>query len=267
MIDTHGHLNFHAFEDNHTEVVARAKEAGLSAVIVPSTYLGSSQQAIRLAGKYPGWLWPAVGHHPIHVNNHLFDPGAYRVLASNPVVVAIGEIGLDAYRDEERATFAVQKDILRQQLDLALELEKPVILHCRNAYDELLELLRAMPKLPTGVLHCFAAVPKAGYQGNTPAMEIAQSFLDLGYSIGFTGILTYPGNDALRDVVKNIPVESILLETDSPYLAPQKYRGQPNEPAYVTEVATEIARVRGVSIEAIDRATTETAHRVFALSR
>lgn len=265
MIDTHGHLNFRAFEQNYADVIERAKEAGLSAVIAPSTYLGSSEQAIRLAGLYPGWLFPAVGHHPIHVNNHLFDRDAYHALASNPVVVAIGEVGLDAYRDEERATLREQKDMLRQQLDLALELEKPVILHCRNTYGELLELLRSMPKLPSGVLHCFAAVPKAGYQGNTPAMEIAQAFLDLGYAIGFTGIVTYPGNDALREVAAAIPLDQILLETDSPYLAPQKYRGQPNEPAYVVEVAAEIARVRGVSIEEIDLATTANAQRVFRL--
>lgn len=266
MIDTHCHLNFHAFEGNHAAVVERAKAAGVTAIVAPSTYLGSSEQALSLAAEYPDWLFPAVGHHPTHVIDRPFDIDAYRKLASHSIVVAIGEIGLDAHRDEARATFGQQRTILRSLLDVAVQLEKPVILHCRNAYHELITLLRAMPMRPPGVLHCFAPVAGAGYTGSMTAQAIADAFLELGYMIGFTGIVTYPKNVALRSVAATVPLDRILLETDAPFLAPQRYRGQPNEPAYVTEVAAEIARVRGVSVESIDRATTETARRVFALS-
>lgn len=265
MIDTHCHLNFHAFEYNHADVVTRAKAAGVAAIVAPSTYLGSSEQAISLAKEYPGWLFPAVGHHPTHVSDRPFDIEAYRQLARDPVVVAIGEIGLDAHRPEARATLVEQQVMLQQLLDLAVELDKPVILHCRNAYDELLAMLRAMPKIPSGVLHCFAPLRPAGYEGQAPPINIANAFLDLGYAIGFTGIVTYSGNDALREVAAQIPLDQILLETDAPFLAPQKYRGQPNEPAYVTEVAAETARVRDLSVEEVDRATTVNARRVFRL--
>ncbi len=271
MIDTHCHLNFHAFEGNHAEVVARAKAAGVTAIVAPSTYLGSSEQAIALSKEYPGWLFPAVGHHPTHVIDRPFNIDTYRRLATTKLangersVVAIGEIGLDAHRDEARATLGAQQAMLRQLLDLAVELGKPVILHCRNAYDELLTMLRTMPERPNGVLHCFAPVAKAGYEGSSSPMEIANAFLELGYAIGFTGIVTYPANEALRSVTAQLPLEQIVVETDAPFLAPQRYRGQPNEPAYVVEVAAEIARVRGVSVEAIDHATTANARRIFRL--
>ncbi len=265
MIDTHGHLNFHAFEENHAEIVARAKAAGVEAIVAPSTYIESSEQAIRLAGEYPDWLFPAVGHHPTHVIDRPFNIDVYRRLAQDPKVVAIGEIGLDAHRDEARATLTEQQVILQQLLDLAVEVEKPVILHCRNAYEELLQLLRAMSTRPMGVLHCFAPVANAGYEGSSSAMEIAKQFLDLGCAIGFTGIVTYPGNDALRDVAALIPGDRILVETDSPFLAPQRYRGQPNEPAYVHEVVAQVASVRGELFETIDRLTTDNARRIFQL--
>lgn len=265
MIDTHCHLNFHAFEENHSEIVARAKAAGVSAIVAPSTYIESSEQAIALAKLYPGWLFPAVGHHPTHVTDRLFDLDRYRELASDSRVVAIGEIGLDAHRDEARNTLTEQKVMLKQLLDLAVELDRPVILHCRNAYEELIAMLHAMPRRPTGVLHCFAPVAKAGYQGSQTPREIAQSFLDLGYAIGFTGIVTYPGNDALRDVAATIPIDQILLETDAPFLSPQRYRGTPNEPAYVAETGHEIARVRGISVNEIDQVTTKNAKRVLRL--
>lgn len=266
MIDSHGHLNFTGFADSYPEVIERARAAGVTAIVMPSTQIASSEQAIKLANEYPGFLFPTVGQHPTHVLKHEFNVEDYRKLAVNPAVIAIGEIGLDAHRDEAKATLAEQKIMLQAQLDLAVELNKPVIMHCRNAYEELLTMLKAMPKRPRGVLHCFAPVSGAGYTGSVTPLALANTFLELGYLISFAGIITYPKNDTLREVAAAMPLDRMLVETDAPFLSPQAHRGQPNEPAFIVETIVEIARQRGVDAGVIAEATANNAKRLFSLT-
>ena len=254
MIDSHCHLNFHAFEDNYREVVKRAKTAGVEAIICPSTYLEASEQALKLADEFPSWVYPAVGHHPSHVKDHVFDITAYHKLASDPRVVAIGEIGLDAHRDEAKAQLSDQIEMLRAQLDLAHEVNKPVILHSRAAYQELLNLLESLPYKLEGVVHCFE-----GSQAQ------AEEFLQLGLYVGFTGMVTYPKNDSLRSIAATIPLDRILVETDSPFLPPQSHRGEQNKPAFVVEVVETIAAERKMEIAEFDKITTENARRLFKI--
>jgi len=265
MIDSHGHLNFHTFTESYGDIIERAKAAGVHAIVVPSTQLESSQQALKIAREYPDYAFPAVGQHPTHVEKHPFDIAAYRTLAEDPRVVAIGEIGLDAHRDEAKATLAAQKVMLQAQLDLAVELDKPVIIHCRNAYQELLKMFGAMPKVPRGVLHCFAPVEGAGYAEAMTAQEVADAFVALGFYISFAGIITYPKNGALRDVAAQLPLDRILTETDAPFLSPQKRRSEPNEPAFMVDTVTEIARARGVPFATIATATEANARALFNL--
>jgi TatD DNase family protein len=178
-------------------------------------------------------------------------------LAKSPKVVAIGEIGLDYHylpqeRSEELKT--KQKEVFLKQVDLAQELNLPIIIHCRDAYGDLLEVIQKLPKIPCGVLHCFA-----------DNYETAKRFLDLGFMISFTGIITYPKASIVREVAKKIPLERIMIETDCPYLAPQAVRGKRNEPIYVKYVAEEIARLKGLDFDEVAKTTTENAIKFFKL--
>ena len=235
-----------------TTCMPRAKAAWIEAIICPSSHLDSSQRAIALAEQYPSWVFPAIGQHPSHVKDHSFNIVEYRKLAGDSRVVAIGEIGLDAHRDEAKALLEEQKTMLRSLLDLAHEVDKPVILHSRDAYQELYEILTALPYKPSGVVHCFEG-----------SQELANKFLSLGLFVGFTGMVTYPRNEALRSVVASIPLDRMLIETDAPFLPPQVHRGEQNEPAYVVEVAKTVAVARGISADEVDRVTTENAKTLF----
>lgn len=254
MIDSHCHINFGAFIETYREVIERARVAGVQALVVPSTQGESSRQALKLAAEFPNFIFPAVGQHPTHVLRHRFDVDEYRQYARDPRVVAIGEIGLDAHREEARATFEEQKQMLVAQLELALELDKPVILHSRDAYHELNDLLRAMPQRPLGVIHCFEA-----------DFATASLFLDMGYAIGFTGIITYPKNDTLRETVRRVPLDHMLVETDAPFLTPQVYRGQSNEPAFIRATVEAIAEYRSVPFEQVVGSTAAATRRIFRL--
>ncbi|MCK4570955.1 TatD family hydrolase [Candidatus Bipolaricaulota bacterium] len=251
-IDSHAHLDDRAFDKDRAAMIARCSEQAMGVLTIGSS-LRSSHEAVRLANRYRN-MWATVGIHP-H-NAKFVDEAALielRELAGDELVVGIGEIGLDYYRDlspRER-----QRQAFVQQLALAIELNLPICLHNRESTDDLLAILKNAGEQHYGVVHSFLG------EG-----VLAEEFLALGLHLGIGGPLTFPKNDVLREAVKHIPLDRILLETDCPYLTPVPYRGRRNEPAYVRYVAEEIARLKGVSVEDVARQTTENSIRLFRLS-
>jgi TatD DNase family protein len=253
LMDTHCHLDFDWFAGDRDTVVDRARQAGVGRIIVPAIDLAGCSQVLDLAERFEE-VYAAVGVHPNSTagwQDHWIDE--LRRLSQHEKVVAIGEIGLDYYRD--RAPKQTQQRALELQLRLAAELALPVILHNRESSQDLLRLLSGSPlngRESPGVLHSFSA-----------SWETARSALDMGFYLGFTGPVTYPKADALRQVVARAPRERILMETDAPFLAPQKFRGKRNEPGYVTEVAQRVGLIWGVELTQVGRLTSDNAVRLF----
>ena len=267
VVDTHAHLASEAFDSDRDEVIARASEAGVAAIVVPASGLAESRAAVALA-EANSMVYAAVGVHP-HDATSLEADGIQelRRLAMHPRVVAIGEIGLDFYRDY--APHDAQRGTYQAQLALARQVDKPVIIHDREAHREVLSTLRQWAgdsrvpphhepytgdEDPVGVLHCFS--------GN---LEMAREAIRLGFYIGVDGPVTYRRASRLRKLVRQLPLDRLLIETDCPYLTPEPHRGQRNEPAYVRFVAQVIAEVRGLPFEEVARATTANARRLFGL--
>jgi TatD DNase family protein len=257
LIDTHAHLDMKEFDNDRNEVIARALVAGVTKIITVGTDISSSRTAIELAEKYPQ-IYAGIGIHPHDAGRvaQSYIP-QLKELAKHPKVVAIGETGLDFYRNysPKEAQFAV----LREQLELASELNLPIIIHTRNAAHETIEILGEWVKRhpivagPRGVIHCFSE-----------DASTANKFLEFGFFISFTGAVTYPQNKALI-VAKTILIDKIMVETDCPFLPPQKYRGKRNEPSYVVLTAERLADAMGISFEKFAAQTTENAHRLFKL--
>lgn len=258
FIDTHAHLNFKAFADDFDEVIKRSFAEGIEKIIVVGSQFTTSKRAIKLAEEYEN-IYAAIGIHPIHASFSDFEK--LKKIVNHPKVVAIGETGLDYYSSELRAQSSKldkdkQKELFKMQLELASELDLPVIIHSREADDDVLKQLKiASKELPKrGVVHCFLG-----------SLEFAKRVLDLGFLIGFTSIITYPKTSELRKVVEKVPLEKILIETDSPYLAPQAYRGQRCEPWHVKEVAKKIAEIKGISLKEVAKTTTQNAQKLFKI--
>lgn len=276
LIDIHAHVNFNAFREDGDAVVKRALAEQVGMILVGSQY-DTSQRAIKYAERYPEGVWAAVGLHPIHLvpfevdagelgesggkeipgfktRPEVFDYKKYKELALHAKTVAIGECGLDYYRtgqsNEEKKR---QHDTLREHIRLACEVKKPLIIHCRNAYHDLYPILKEENAGEVGgTIHFFVGT-----------WDDAQKFLDLGFHLSFTGVITFARN--YDKVVRKAPLERIMVETDAPYVAPVPYRGKRNEPLYVSEIAAKIAELRGVSYEEVTRATTQNARRLFRI--
>jgi len=265
IIDTHAHLADPKFAGDLEDVLRRAGEAGVGRVIAVGDAIDSSAACLEMARRHPSLLFATAGVHP-H-NAKTFGAEAERQirqmaqgslaqgsLAQEPKCVAIGEIGLDYhYRfstpEAQRAAFAAQ-------LALARELRLPAVIHCREAFDDLFSILRENPLGEAGgVVHCFTGSP-----------EQARAILDLGLCLGAGGIVTFPKAASLREAIRQAPLESLLLETDSPYLAPVPHRGERNEPAFTRDVAAFLARDRRIPLEILAAATTANAARLFHLS-
>jgi TatD DNase family protein len=263
FIDTHCHLNFQAFQNNLNETIENAKKAGVDKFIVPGAKLDSSLKACEIANKYPD-CFASIGIHPHHIDelNILKKEkiiSEYKTLIAKPKVVAIGEIGLDYYQYKNLPAItnsdkALQKELFLLQFDFAIEKNLPVILHCREAHEDLFSILASYQKLPKIVLHCFDA-----------GQNYLEKALNLGFFIGFDGNITYPKNDFLRNLVSQTPIEKLLLETDSPYLTPVPHRGQENNPANLVYIAQEVAKVKNLSLEEIGKTTTGNALNLFSL--
>jgi TatD DNase family protein len=252
--DSHAHLDDARFDADRAEVIARARGRGVERILTVAlgTTRAEWQRALDLGGQNEA-VWAAVGLHP-HEARHANEAALAELdaLAAHPRVLAWGEIGLDYHYDHSpRET---QRQVFREQLRLARTRRLPVVIHCREAWDHCLAILAEAwaPSGLGGVLHCFSG-----------SEAEARRVLDWGILISFAGNVTFPRAEALREVARALPKESLLVETDCPYLAPQSRRGQRNEPAFVTDVAAELARIRGMSSEELGAQTTENFLRLF----
>jgi TatD DNase family protein len=240
FLDSHAHLDDPDFDADRAEVIERARAAGLRYIMVAGGGTGPDRldSPLAIADNYD-WIYATVGVHP-HEAQHFTDGHAEKILklARHHKVVAIGEIGLDYYYDHSPRD--TQKQVLIRQMELARELKRPIMIHCRDAWADLREVVGAHWRSTGlgGILHCF-----------TGSHEDARAFLDWGFLISFAGNLTFKKADNIRDVVPSIPLDRVLTETDSPYLAPIPYRGKRNEPAYVRGVTLELARLLNLSAE------------------
>lgn len=254
LIDTHAHLDNGQFDHDREEVISRARQEGIRYILTVGCDLDSSLQNLQIAEKHP-FIYAAVGVHP-HDAAQLDEKALAQlrtwVLEKNRVV-AVGEIGLDFYRD--RCPRDIQRLAFRQQIRLARELKKPIIVHDRDAHAEVLQILREEQATEVGgVVHCFSG-----------DLAMARACIDLGFLISFPGSITYPKNEEVRDLIRQIPVDHFLVETDCPYLAPQPRRGKRNEPALVRHTAATIAEIKGLSLEDVCRVTSLNAFRLFGI--
>lgn len=262
MIDTHTHLNFKAFEKDCAQALRRSFDNGVEAVINVGSDYKTSKRAAEIAMETEG-AYAAVGLHPIHAMDEEFDMEKYRGLAKAGKVVAIGETGLDYFhlpKERQEEFLALQEEVFEKHISLAKELDLPLIMHCRGSkedpkgvYGRMLEILKQNSGL-SGVIHCFSA-----------DWEIAQKFLDMGFYTGLTGIITFPKSEALAEVVGKAPLDRVLVETDAPYLSPEPYRGQRNEPWHVKFVIEKIAAIRGLEAIEVENQTAENARRLFKI--
>lgn len=267
LIDSHAHVQFPAYDDDREAVIGRAGAAGVGMVTV-GTQRKTSAEAVGLAERYEGGMWATVGFHPNHLdpaahrdarelrdpNSEVFEYEALRELARHPKTVAIGECGLDYFRSGSESKNR-QQEVFNQQIDLAHEVGKPLVIHCRQAFPDLIGILDSRFRIlnaPAGVVHFFSG-----------SWDDAQHLLDLGFYLGFGGVITFARD--YDDVVKNAPLERLLLETDAPYVSPTPYRGQRNEPAYITETAKKIAELRGIAYDEVAAVTTANARKLFCL--
>ncbi|MDE2015427.1 MAG: TatD family hydrolase [Patescibacteria group bacterium] len=268
FMDVHTHPQMLAYNSDREAVLGRAKIAGVKMIAV-GTQFSTSHAAIELAGKYPKDVWATVGFHPAHFSvnwyhdkneqsspeREIFDIVALEDLAKNPKVVAIGECGLDYFRDKDEGTKDRQKEGFVAQISLAHRLKKPLMIHCRAAFPDLIQILKSKPEIlnsPPGIIHFFSGT-----------IDEAKKLLDMGFYFTFGGVITFA-----RDydyVIKMIPIDRILSETDAPYVSPVPYRGKRNEPAYVVEVVRKLADLKGVSIEETSETIFRNAQNVFGL--
>lgn len=250
LIDTHSHLNFKAFSKDYKEVIKKALDEDVWMINVGSNF-ATSKRAVEIAEEFKEGVYAAIGLHPIHSQDEEFDVSKYLKLAKSAKVVAIGETGLDYYHNE--AQKEVQKNVFIKQLKLAEELGKPVIVHCREAHSDLIDLLKEhLTSKGRGVVHCFMG-----------RWSQAQEYFNLGFLISFTGVITYV-ND-FDKVIRNTPLEKLMVDTDSPYMAPEPFRGKRNEPRYCKYIAQKIAEIKGVSFEKVAKVTTENARQLFSI--
>lgn len=250
LIDSHAHLDFRQFDDDRESAIERARQAGVVAIINVGTNLSSSRASVHLAEEHD-FIYATVGIHPHDADTADEEAlNALRSLVEHPQVVAVGEIGLDYYRDYSPRS--LQRRAFHDQLALAAEVRRPVVIHSRDAHDEVFVALHNWEG--TGVLHTYAAGPQR-----------LEEALEMGFFIGLSGPVTYPKAHGLREVARAVPLDRLLVETDCPYLAPTRYRGRRNEPAYVKDIVELIAHERNQPMEQVARATTENAQRLFGL--
>ncbi|MBI5457048.1 TatD family hydrolase [Candidatus Kaiserbacteria bacterium] len=265
--DAHTHVNFVAFNEDREAVILRAKDAGVAMNVV-GTQADTSQGAVELAEKYDN-VYATIGLHPVHTSKsyhdekelgeggkaftsrgEVFDASVYKELAASPKVIAIGECGLDYYRLEDD-TKKLQEKVFIEHIKLANKIAKPLMLHIRNAYEDALAILKSHAKV-NGDVHFFAG-----------DWEIARKFLDLGFTLSFTGVITFTHD--YDEVIKKTPLDMLLSETDAPYVSPVPYRGKRNEPSFVTEVVKKIAEIRGEDPGLVESQLFENAKRVFGI--
>lgn len=254
LFDTHAHLDDRAFDEDREKLLRELPEKGIGLLMNPGCSLASSRKAAELARDHD-WIYAAVGSHPDaagEVNEAVLEE--YRKLCKlNPKIKAIGEIGLDYhYEDVPRQ---IQLAAFRAQMALAAELDLPVIVHEREAHEDGMAVVKAFPGV-TGVFHCYSG-----------SAEMARQLVELGWYIGFTGVLTFKNARRAVETAQAIPLERIVLETDCPYMAPEPFRGRRNDPGYLYRMAERLAQLRGLSVEEAQRITLENGRRLYRISQ
>jgi TatD DNase family protein len=253
LIDSHCHMDVEQFDEDRQATLERAFAAGVRSMVVPGIRVPDMPRVLALADGYPQ-IYIGVGVHPHEAHTWTAeDADKLRAWAKHPKVVAIGEIGIDHYYPEPPRD--VQHRVMVEQVRLAKELKKPIIVHDRDAHQEVLELLKAeLDPLVGGVMHCFSG-----------SYEFALECIKLGMIISFAGSVTFKNAVNLQEAATRLPLDKLMIETDSPYLAPVPYRGKRNEPAHVAEVARKLAELRGISTEEVARQTAANAQKLFRL--
>ena len=248
LIDTHAHIYYDDYSGRMDNVIQAAADNGVEKIISVGVDLATSEECIKLSEKYPS-VYAACGYHPHEAakapRGYLYELEEFY---THTKVVAVGEIGLDYHYNFSEPRD--QKKIYREQLEMAKSLDLPAVVHCRKSDDDVLCGIQQSGH-KSGVIHCFAS-----------DLDFANSILKTGFCISFTGIITFVKE--LEEVVKTIPLDKMMVETDSPYLSPKPHRGKKNEPAYVIHVAEKIANLKEISVEEVANATTETAYNLFA---
>jgi TatD DNase family protein len=254
LTDSHAHLDDPAFDADRDQLVPRARAAGVTQIVTVGTDFDGSRRACELASGYEG-VWASIGCHPHEADKYVSDPAlsGLRDLARRPKVVAVGETGLDYAK--KFSSIDNQKKLFRAHLKLAGDTGLPVVIHCRDAHDDVRAMLREEQKQTIrGVIHCFS--------GNA---RDAAAYLELGFVLSVAGPVTFANATGLRAAIKDVPIDKLLVETDCPYLTPVPHRGKRNEPAFVRHTAGAVAALLGVSLEAFAEASTRTARELFSL--
>ena len=252
LFDTHAHLNDPAFDPDREALLASFADAGVGLVMNAGCSLESSRDIVAMADKYP-WLYASVGSHPDsanEVNEEVLEE--YRKLCKlSEKVKAIGEIGLDYYYED--IPREIQQNAFRMQMALAQELDLPVIVHERDAHNDGLAIVKEFPRVK-GVFHCYSG-----------SAEMARQLVNLGWYIGFTGVLTFKNARKAVETAAAIPLDRIVLETDCPFMAPEPFRGKRNHPGYLYRMAEKLAEIRGISLEEVHTATFENGKRLYRI--
>ena len=251
LFDTHAHLNDPVFDEDRDALISSLPDEGVGLVMNPGCSLENSLQAIAIAEKYD-FVYAAVGTHPDtaeEVNEQVIE--TYRGLCSHPKVKAIGEIGVDYYY--ETIPREIQLKAFRMQMELARETGLPVIIHERDAHDDGMRMIKEFPDV-TGVFHCYSG-----------SAEMARQLVNMGWYIGFTGVLTFKNARKAVETAQSIPLDRIVLETDCPFMAPEPFRGKRNHPGYLYRMAERLAELRGLPVEEIQRITTENGKRLYRI--
>ena len=252
LFDTHAHYDARQFDPDREQVLAALPGLGVELVVNPGCDLASSRQALELASRY-SFVYAAVGVHPEECGDWQdSDVEELRTLAARPKVVAVGEIGLDYYWPENPPR-ELQKRVFRAQMALARELSLPVIVHDREAHGDSMDVVREFPEV-RGVFHCFSG-----------SAEMARELAGLGWMISFTGVLTYKNARKAVEAAQAVPLDRIMIETDSPYMAPVPHRGKRSDSGYVRHVCEKLAEIKGVSFETCARITLENGKRFYGI--
>jgi TatD DNase family protein len=250
MIETHAHIYAEQFNDDIDEVIERSQDAGITQIYMPNIDSTSIDGMLELEDRHPGYCIPMMGLHPCSVKKG-FERELYLVeeWLGQRAFSAVGEIGTDLYWD--KTFWPEQQEVFKVQCALASNHKLPIVIHCRESIDQTIALLEEMSEIPQGIFHCFS--------GN---LEQAHKIIDMGFVLGIGGVSTFK-NGGLEPVLKEVELNHLVLETDSPYLAPVPNRGKRNEPAYIKYVADKIAEVKGLEVEQVVQGTSETARKIF----
>lgn len=250
IFESHAHYDAHQFDEDRRELLSAMRENGIGTILNVCADWESVTEVVKMAGEYP-FMYAAVGLHPDEVGELNEERFAFlKSQCQNEKVVAVGEIGLDYYWDHE--SHDIQKKWFVRQLELARELDLPVVIHSRDAAEDTLHIMKEYAEGLRGVIHCFSY-----------SKEIAQEYVNMGFHIGIGGVVTFKNGKKLKEVAEAVPLERILLETDAPYLAPEPYRGKRNSSVYIPYIAQAIADIKGITYEEVVAQTEQNAKTLF----